>query len=157
MCGPPVSREDQEKISVAKTEYREAYNTGDVERLLSVFAPAFTDFSDGEPSFYGEEARRALRLRTEELFRRYSVELFVIIINIVVKGDFAYDWGWHKVRLTDRKTGEAADTKYRYFETWQKENHAWKISYIITNKELPPRMLPEEAGRPAEVGAKGAA
>ncbi|HET7872987.1 MAG TPA: nuclear transport factor 2 family protein [Terriglobales bacterium] len=139
-----MSREDQQKISVAKTEYREAYNTADVERLLPVFASGFTDCSEGEPSFYGEEARRALRLRTEELFRRYSVELFVIIIDIVVKGDFAYDWGWHKVRLTDKTGGETTETKYRYLETWTKEDGAWKINYIITNKELPPRMLPEE-------------
>jgi ketosteroid isomerase-like protein len=147
-----VSREDQQKISVAKTEYREAYNTGNVERLLSVFAPAFTDCSDGEPSFYGEEARRALRLRTGELFRRYSVELSVIIIDIVVKDDFAYDWGWHKVRLTDKTTGETTETKHRYFETWTKEKDAWKIDYIITNKEQPPRMLPEE---PQAVEAAG--
>jgi ketosteroid isomerase-like protein len=152
-----VSREDQHQISVAKTEYREAYNTGNVERLLSVFAPAFTDCSDGEPSFYGEEARRALQLRTEELFRRYSVDLFVIIIDIVVKGDFAYDRGWHKVQLTDKTTGERTETKYRYFETWTKERDGWKVAYIITNKEQPPRMLPEEpkvlevAGRDKEV------
>jgi ketosteroid isomerase-like protein len=139
-----VSREDQHKISVAKTEYREAYNTGNVERLLSVFAPTFTDCTDGEPSFYGEEARRALRLRTGELFHRYSVELFVIIIDIVVKDDFGYDWGWHKFRLTDKTTGEMTETKCRYFETWTKEKEGWKIDYIITNKEHPPRMLPEE-------------
>jgi ketosteroid isomerase-like protein len=158
-CGEyfEVSREDQHKISVAKTEYREGYNTGDVERLLSVFASGFTDCSDGEPSFYGAEARRALRLRTDELFRRFSVEMFVIVIDIVVKGDFAYDWGWHKVRVTAKTTGETTETKYRYFETWTKEKGAWKIDYLITNKEHPPRMLPEEptaletAGRQMEV------
>jgi ketosteroid isomerase-like protein len=147
-------KDDQYAISQAKTEYREAYNSGDVDRLLAVFAAGFTDCSEGEPSFYGDEAVRALRLRAQELFRRYKVEVGVIIINIVVKDDFAYDWGWHKVRLTDRNTAEVTDTKYRYFETWKKENGAWKIAYIITNKELPPRMLPEErtpAGAAAEV------
>ena len=137
-------KDDQYTISAAKTEYREAYNTGDVDRLLAVFAAQFTDCSDGEPSFYGEEAARALRLRTRELFRSFQVELAVIIISIVVKDDFAYDWGWHKVRLINKATGAVNDTKYRYFETWKKENGAWKIAYIITNKELPPRMLPEE-------------
>jgi len=68
----------------------------------------------------------------------------VIIIDVVVKGDFAYDMGWHKMLLTNRSTGEATETKYRYFETWKKENGAWKIDYIITNRELPPRMLPEQ-------------
>jgi ketosteroid isomerase-like protein len=138
---------DQYAISSAKTQYREAYNTGDVVRLLDVFASEFTDCSDGEPSFYGEEARRALRLRTNDLFQRYDVEVAIIIIDISVKGDFAFDWGWHNVRLTDKKTGDFTCTKYRYFETWKKENGVWKIDYIITNKELPPRMLPDEDAR----------
>ena len=146
-------KDDQYAISQAKTEYREAYNSGDVDRLLAVFAAGFTDCSEGEPSFYGDEARRALRLRTQELFRQHKVEVAVIIINIVVKDDFAYDWGWHKVRLTHKTTGDLTDTKYRYFETWKKENGAWKIAYIITNKELPSRMLPEEESVTAQSAA----
>lgn len=136
--------DDQYQISVAKTEYREAYNSGDVQRLLSVFASGFTDWSEDEPSFYGTEARRALELRSQRLFEQYTAELFVIIIDIVVKDSFAFDWGWHKVRLTHKQSGEVTDTKYRYFERWTRESGAWKINYIITNKELPPRMLPEE-------------
>src|SRR5260370_22970070 len=147
-----MSKDDKYAISVAKTEYREAYNSGDVDRLLAVFASAFTDWSDGEPSFYGEEARRALRLRAGELFGRYDVEIVVIMFDVVVKGDFAYDWGCHKVRLTDKNTGDVTNARYRYFETWTKENGAWKIDHIITTKELPPRMLPDDeevAAQPA--------
>jgi len=144
---------DLHQISVAKTEYREAYNSGDVQRLLSVFASGFTDWSEGEPSFYGAEARRALELRTRQLFQQYTVEMFVIIIDIVVKDASAFDWGWHKVRLTHKQSGAVTDTKYRYFERWTRESDGWKINYIITNKELPPQMLPEEenAGSEAEV------
>jgi ketosteroid isomerase-like protein len=137
--------DDQHSIAVAKTEYREAYNAGDVQRLLSVFAPKFVDCSEGEPSFYGQEAPTALKLCAAALFDRHKVELSVIIIDVVVKGDFAYDWGWHKVRLIDKQTGATKDTKYRYFETWTKETGGWKINYIITNKEMPPQMLPEGA------------
>ncbi len=43
-------------INVAKTELREADNTGDVNRLLAVFGDAgFTDMSGSEPSKYGGE------------------------------------------------------------------------------------------------------
>jgi len=143
---------DQYAIAVAKTEYREAYNTSDVDRLLAVFASEFTDCSDGEPSFYRDEAVRALRLRATELFRRFTVNLQVIIIEIVVKGDFAYDFGWHKVRLTRKDTGETTEVKDRYFETWKKQNGVWKIDYIITNKELPPRLLPEQERAATHVG-----
>ena len=149
--------DDQHTISVAKTEYREAYNNGDVRRLLSVFAPGFTDFSEGEPSFFGSESRRALELRASALFQQFKVELFVIIIDIVVKDDFAFDWGWHKVRLVDKQTGATSDAKYRYFETWTKADGTWKIKYIMTNKEMPPKMLPEEEKAPAEATAAGKA
>ncbi|HEY4051498.1 MAG TPA: nuclear transport factor 2 family protein [Acidobacteriaceae bacterium] len=144
--GAVIVENDQYAILAAKTEYREAYNNSDLDRLLSVFASEFTDCSDGEPSFYGEESVRALRQRTEELFRCFRVEMVPIVIDVLIKDDFAYDWGWHKVRLIAKDTGSIADTKYRYFETWKKENGAWKIDYIITNKELPPRLLPEESG-----------
>lgn len=46
--------------------------------------------------------------------------------------------------LSDKTSCQITDIKYRYFATWKKENRAWKIAYIITNKELPPRMLAEE-------------
>jgi ketosteroid isomerase-like protein len=150
-------RDDQYEISVAKTEYREAYNSADVARLLSVFASRFTDCSDGAPSFYGPEARRALELRSRRLFQQFKVELFVIIIDIVAKGDFAYDWGWHKIRLINKQSGEVGEIKYRYFETWTREAGAWKIDYIITNKEMPPEMLPEEESAANELAASGKA
>jgi len=118
--GAIIFESDQYAISVAKTEYREAYNTADVDRLLAVFASEFTDCSDGEPSFYGEEAARALRLRATELFSHFAVGIQVIIINVVVKGDFAYDWGWHKMLLTNRDTGRATETKYRVFRNLEK-------------------------------------
>jgi ketosteroid isomerase-like protein len=151
-------KDDQHAIAVAKTEYREAHNAGDVQRLLSVFASEFVDCSDGEPSFYGEEARTALQVRSSALFDRQRVELSVIIIDVVVKGDFAYDRGWHKVRLIDKQSGETMDIKYRYFETWTKESGAWKIDYIITNREMPPQMLPEAdgAGQKTRVSGKTA-
>jgi ketosteroid isomerase-like protein len=135
--------DDRYAIAVAKTEYREAYNTADVNRLLTVLSPSFVDCSDGHPTFYGPEAAVALRLRLDDLFRSFAVEIQVVMVEIAVMGDFAYDWGWHKVRLTDKSTGEQTDTRYRYFETWKKENGDWKITYIMDNREHPPRMLPE--------------
>ena len=56
-------------INVAKSHYRDGYNTADVERVLSVFAPQFTDMSDGRPNRSGADARLRLRRLLEELFR----------------------------------------------------------------------------------------
>jgi ketosteroid isomerase-like protein len=143
-AAPTEKQAHRTAILIAKTHYREAYNTSDPDRLLSVFASSFIDCSDGEPSFYAEEAVRALQLRTRELFRRFEVEMAVIVADINITEEFAYDWGWHKVKLIDRYTRDTTFTKYRYFETWKKEGDRWKISHLMTNKEQPPRLLPEE-------------
>jgi len=87
-------------INVSKTEFREGYNNGDVDRVMAVFQPdGFTDMSEGEPSKYGTEASAVWRKRLAELFEEYSVKLTPIIINIVVLGNTAYDYGWHELTL----------------------------------------------------------
>jgi len=79
-------------INMAKTEFREAYEAGDVDRLLALFGSGgFTDMSDGGPSKYGEEAKTRLRDEAAKLFSDYSVKLNAIVIDIVVLGNSAYD------------------------------------------------------------------
>ncbi len=134
--------DDAYAIAVAKSEYRDGYNQGDAEKVLSVFAPGFVDMSEGQPSVFGADARQALRRRLEELFAGHEVRLAPLIVDIVVDGDQAYDFGWHKVWIGRR--GQAAqEGRLRYFERWKKQpDGSWKIVYLITNKEERPRMEP---------------
>ena len=132
-------------INLAKTEFREAYNTGDVQRLLSVYADAFTDMSVGVASFFGAEARQVLQSRLAKLFARYHVTLVVSIIDIRVLGTTAYDYGWHETTLTAEGGGEPIKTRQRYFELWKKDtNGRWRIALYIDNMDLPPAMPHEE-------------
>ena len=126
-------------INVAKTEFREGYNDGDVDRLMVVFQPGgFTDMSEGEPSKYGSEAIAVWRKRLAELFEEYRVKLTPIIIDIVVLGDTAYDYGWHELILTPKAGGPAVRRRYRYFELWKKDAAGqWKIATHMTNGDVP--------------------
>jgi ketosteroid isomerase-like protein len=130
--------DDTYRINVAKTEFREAYNRGDVNQLLSVFAEeGFTDMSKGGPTRYGETAREGLRERSTELFAEYSIRLAVIINDIVVLGDTAYDFGCHELTLMPKKGGETIRKRHRYFELWKKNTAGdWKISLIINNVDV---------------------
>jgi len=130
--------DDIYRVNVAKTELREAYAAGDVERLISVFDPdGFTDMSADEPSKYGSAAIEALRERASELFKDYSVKMSIIIIDIVVSGDFAQDYGWHEFTLTPKGGGTPIRKRERYFEMWTKTPSGdWKISFLITNSDV---------------------
>ena len=134
---------DRYLISVAKSEYRDGYNEGDPGKVLNVFAGAFIDMSEGQPSFFGGDARLALEKRLTDLFAEYKVELAPSIIDIAVQGDSALDFGWHQVTLTPKSSGATLAYKARYFERWSKQHDGqWKIVFLMTNREEPPRMEP---------------
>jgi len=135
------------RINAAKTEMREAYATGDVERLLRVFDPdGFTDMSTGEPSSYGGAAIDALRERVSELFKDHSVKISIIIIDIVVSGDSAHDYGWHEFTLTPKRGRAPIRRRERYFELWTKKPSGdWKISLFITNNDVKEKLAGSES------------
>ena len=71
--------DDAYSIRLAKTELRDAYNQGNVYRVVAVYADAYSDMSAGLASFYGTEAKTVLKHRLKKLFTRYHVELAVTI------------------------------------------------------------------------------
>ena len=125
-------------INLAKTIYREAHEEGDVEKLLSVLATdGFTDMSEGLPSKYGQEAKTVLRSRAEQLFADYTVRLNVIIIDVVIQGDTARDYGWHEWILTPKAGGPVVRKRERYFELWfREEDGSWRISFFLNNADV---------------------
>jgi ketosteroid isomerase-like protein len=126
------------RINVAKTEFREGYNRGDVDQLLSVYTDeSAVDMSEGQPSHFDTAAREGLRKRSAELFAEYSVGLVVIIIEIIVLGNTAYDYGWHEFTLSPKNGGEKIRRRHRYFELWKKDSSGdWKISLFINNSDV---------------------
>ena len=130
--------DDTYRINVAKTEFREGYNCGNVKQLLSVFQEeGFTDMSDDGPNHYGKAAREAFRERASKLFAEYSVKLTVLVNAIVVLGNTAYDYGWHEFTLNPKNGGETIRRRHRYFELWNKNSSGdWKISLFINNADI---------------------
>jgi ketosteroid isomerase-like protein len=132
-------------INAAKTELREGYNTADVDRILSVFADAFTDMSDTLPSFYrssGPNAKTVLRARLEKLFCEYSVDLTPIVIEIKVGGEMAVEHGWHLMKLIPKLGGEAELRRTRYVEVWSRDPRlGWRIFLFIDNRDQEPALM----------------
>jgi ketosteroid isomerase-like protein len=131
--------DDKYKINAARTEMREAYLSGDADRLLSVFHPdGFTDMSEGNPSKYGSDARLNLAQEATKLFASYSVKFVPIIIDISTMDGVAFDRGWQEFILTPKAGGETIRKRYRYFDTWKKvSNGDWKITLHVNNTDVP--------------------
>ena len=137
--------DDSYAITLAKTELREAYRTGDVRRALRVFSDGLIDLSFGRPNFYGPEAKVAHGHALEQLFRRHRARLAVVMTSIQVLGDTAYTWGWHILTLTPRGGGRVRRQRTRYVEIWHKESDGrWRIGLFIDSPDLPPQMVPAD-------------
>ena len=130
--------DDVYAINLAKSNYREGFDTTDVERVLSAFAPEFTDMSDARPTRYRADAAAKLRRSLAQLFAEYEAKLNVIIMAISVFGNNAFDYGWHELTLKPRNGGEPVYRRTRYCELWSKQaNGAWKISKFMDNIDVP--------------------
>ena len=129
-------------INLAKATYREAYEQAEVEKLLSVFAAeGFTDMSQGLPSKYGREARTVLRSQAKQVFADYVVKLNIIIIDVVIQGDTAHDYGWHEWIFTPKAGGPVVRRRDRYFELWIRElDGSWRISFFLNNADVRERI-----------------
>lgn len=133
--------DDQYAINLLKTEIREAYNTGDPERLLAVLDDGFIHFADMRQSGYGESGRQALRQRLTELFARYDARLVPIIIEVKLLGDVALEYGWHELTLTPKGGGDPVYTRTRYLDVWKKNKAGdWKLAMYMDNADVPDPM-----------------
>jgi hypothetical protein len=133
--------DDRYAINLAKSRFREGFNRSDEEMVLSIYDCAFADMSFGLPSFFDSDAKDVLRARLRRLFHEYTTEMAVLIIDIVLNGDKALDWGWHILKLTDKRNSSQQTIRTRYFETWRRDaERGWIITSFIDNLDEIPRL-----------------
>ena len=129
--------DDLYSINVAKSEFRDCFNFSDTSRLLAIADPDFVDFSDGQPSAFVGAAVDALKTRLENLFELFTATLVVIVVEIRLQGNVAYDYGWHEWTLAPRNGGQAIRRRDRYVDIWRKnrEGH-WKLWMYMDNRDI---------------------
>jgi ketosteroid isomerase-like protein len=129
--------DDLYAINAAKTEFREAFNCGDVSALLALADPDLVNFSDGHPSEFGDSGLDALRRRLVALFERFTAKLSIIVIEIRLQGDIAYDYGWHDLTLTPKDGGQPVHRRDRYVDIWRKNKKGkWKLWMYMDNQDV---------------------
>ena len=132
-------------INAAKTEFRECFNLGDVSRVLAIADPDLVSFSDGQPSEFGASGLEALKGRLTDLFERFAAKLSVIVIEIRLQGDIAYDYGWHDLTLTPKRGGEAIRRRNRYVDIWRRNQEGnWKLWMYMDNQDIADPFRPEQ-------------
>jgi len=142
--------DDLYAINAAKTEFRECFNLGDASRLLAIADPDLVSFSDGAPSEFGESGLGVLKTRLANLFERFTVKLVVVVIEIRLQGDIAYDYGWHDFTLTPKDGGAFMHRRDRYVDVWRKNKAGkWKLWMYMDNQDVADPFPESELSRAA--------
>jgi ketosteroid isomerase-like protein len=132
-------------INAAKTEFREAFNLGDVTRFLAIADPELVSFSDRQPSEFGKSGLDSLEVRLRSLFDRFTAKLAVIVVEIRIKGDVAYDYGWHDLTLTPKDGGQPIHRRDRYVDIWRRDRDGnWKLWLYMDNQDVADPFRPRE-------------
>lgn len=142
--------DDLYAINQAKTEYRDAFNFGDVQRILALADPELVNFSNGQPSEFCNGELDGFEICLKNLFERFTAKLAVIVVEIRIKGDVAYDYGWHDLTLTPKNGGQPIYRRERYVDIWRKNQEGfWKLWMYMDNQDVAdpfePRSNPGEA------------
>jgi ketosteroid isomerase-like protein len=124
-------------INAAKSEFRDCFNLSDVSRLLAIADPEMVNFSDGQPSEFRKGGLNAFKTRLENLFERFTAKLVVIVIEIRLQGDVAYDYGWHELTLTPKDGGQPTHRRDRYVDIWWRNKEGkWKLRMYMDNQDV---------------------
>jgi ketosteroid isomerase-like protein len=131
-------------INTAKSEYRDAFNFGDVNRIRAIADPDIVVFQDGEPSAFGMDGLDELSDRLKNLFERFTAKLAVIVMEIRLDGNSAHAYGWHDLKLTPKDGGGTIQRRSRYMDVWRKNKQGnWKLLLHIDNRDVPDPFQPE--------------
>jgi ketosteroid isomerase-like protein len=137
--------DDLYEINVAKSEFRDSFNLSDAAKLLAIADPDLVNFSDGQPCEFGVGGLEALKTRLEDLFGRFIPKLEVIVIEIRLHGDFAYDYGWHNWTLTPKAGGPPTHRRDRYVDIWRRNQKGeWKLWMYMDNRDVAGSFQPEQ-------------
>jgi ketosteroid isomerase-like protein len=105
--------------------------------VLAVADPDLVSFSDGQPSEFGGSGLEALKSRLTNLFERFTAKLSVIVIEIRLQGDVAYDYGWHDLTLTPKDGSQPIHRRDRYVDIWRKNKEGkWKLWMYMDNRDI---------------------
>jgi uncharacterized protein (TIGR02246 family) len=112
-----------------------AFNAGDVETIVSLYAHDVVVMPPGEPSLHG---RDAVRRWLESFFESYTARQHLVNDEIVVAGPWAWMRG-HFTLVVERKDAPGKTRQLgKHLVIWRREGEgAWLAARDIWNLDLP--------------------
>ena len=129
--------DDEAAIRDADIAWSRAFETGDLEAIVSYYADDVTVLPPNLPAAVGKQAARELnrsQLATPGLSGSWRPER----VEVARSRDIGYSWGNYVVTMTG-PSGSPVDDRGKYVAIWRKQaDGSWKVAVEAFNSDLPP-------------------
>lgn len=128
-----ISADIEANKNLSSDEYDEAYNAGDIDRLLSNYADDAVRIPPNEPALIGKDVIRA---NYKLSFDQFTGENDSVVVDVKVSGDLAFVRGTWTEISTPKAGGESLNLNGSWVAINQKQpDGSWKTICEIWSKE----------------------
>ncbi len=120
----------EKQIEEAVWIYEDALQSGDVERVMALYAD---DVVSLPPGFPKTEGKADLEASLQEFFDAFAIERDFELVNIQVAGDTATRFGEWTQTLTPKDGGDPIVETGRCVFGYEKVGYEWKVAWEIWN------------------------
>lgn len=127
----PVSEADKGKEFVETAlAYENAFQSGDVDRIIDFYAPDAVSFPPGYPT---SEGREAIEADLRWFFGEFGLARDFTLADYEIVGNYATRLGEWTQTLTPKTGGDPIVETGRCMLGWKKINGEWKVVWEIWN------------------------
>lgn len=131
----PAGESEERILLEIDRRWIDAFNAGDVDTLVSIYAP---DVIVMPPSEAMIEGREAVREWIEAFFARNTAGQQLVNDEVVVAGGWAFMRGHFTLVVTPRAGGEPVRQRGKHLLIWRRQpDGAWKVARDIWNLDAP--------------------
>jgi len=143
---PPDTAKDTAAINTLRTDYETSFNSGDVNKLMTLYTADAVMMQEHQPAAVGAES---IRKAHEATMGQFTPHLTLNADETKIMGDMAFDRGTFTLTLTPKSPGVAAMSENgKYLVLLQKAaDGSWKLAREIGNTSDP--MIPPPTAAPA--------
>ncbi len=125
---------DIKAIRKLARDWSAAWNHGDAEALLSLYAPKPILMPQGHSAIAG---RKTIRSMYQSLFKEFTIKGKGKVVEIEISGDLGYFWSIYTLSAVPKAGGKKMRGKGKsLFIVKRQKDNSWKIARVIDNSDV---------------------
>lgn len=124
----------EDEVRASSAAWDEAFDSGDLGRLMALYAEGAVSMPYGRPSI---EGRAAIEEDFRAFFEAFDARHRTTIVELRVAGDWAIERGRYTMRATAKDGVESLEESGKHVVVRKRTDDGWRIVWEIWNLDAP--------------------